>query len=101
MLDALESYSPTHAEFELRKLPIREVRSGMILDEDVLSKDGKLLILKAGTLLTETWIERLENFAKVRGIEMARVRIPRVVCLGKSPVPAPIHGVSATEVENA
>lgn len=76
MLDVLESYRPNQSEFELRRLPIREVRSGMILDEDVMSKDGNLLILKAGTVLTETWIERLENFAKVRGVEVARVRIP-------------------------
>jgi putative two-component system response regulator len=75
MLDALQSYSPAHAEFEFRRLPIREVRAGMIRDEDVFSKDGNLLILKAGTVLTETWIERLENFAKVRGVEFARVRI--------------------------
>jgi CheY-like chemotaxis protein len=99
MLDALQSYSPARAEFEFRRLPIREVRSGMILDEDVFSKDGNLLILKAGTVLTETWIERLENFAKVRGVELSRVRIPRVAGFGKSS--APIHGSSATEVEKA
>jgi DNA-binding response OmpR family regulator len=92
MLDALQSYSPAQAEFELRRLQIREVRSGMILDEDVFSKDGNLLILKAGTVLTETWIERLENFAKVRGVELARVRVPRVAGIEKSI--APIHAAS-------
>ena len=92
MLDALQSYSPAQAEFELRRLQIREVRSGMILDEDVFSRDGNLLILKAGTVLTETWIERLENFAKVRGVELARVRVPRVAGIEKSI--APIHAAS-------
>ena len=92
MLDALQGYSPTQAEFELKRLQIRDVRPGMILDEDVLSKDGNLLILKAGTVLTETWIERLENFARVRSVELARVRIPRVAGIAKSP--APVHSVS-------
>jgi len=92
MLDTLQSYSPRQAEFELRRLQIRDVRPGMILDEDVLSKDGNLLILKAGTVLTETWIERLENFARVRSVELARVRIPRVAGIVKSP--APVHSVS-------
>ncbi len=69
MLDALEGYSPAQAEFEVRRLPIRELRAGMVLERDVLSKDGNLLILKGGTILTETWIERLENFAKARGAQ--------------------------------
>ena len=49
-----------------------------VLEKDVLSKDGNLLILKEGTILTETWLERLENFAKSRGArELVDVRIPR------------------------
>ena len=68
---------PTQAEFEVRQLPIRELRAGMVIEDDVLSKDGNLLILKGGTILTEIWIERLENFAKTRGTqELVGVRIP-------------------------
>ncbi len=51
----------------MRRLPIRELRAGMVLERDVFEQDGNLLILKEGTILTETWIERLENFAKARG----------------------------------
>ena len=77
MLDALEGYSPQQAEFEVRRLPVRELRAGMVLEKDVLSKDGNLLILKGGTVLTDTWIERLENFAKTRGAqETLGVRVP-------------------------
>lgn len=77
MLDALEGYSPTQAELEVRRLPIRSLRAGMVIENDVVSKDGNLLILKAGTVLTDTWIERLENFAKARGAqELVSVRIP-------------------------
>jgi hypothetical protein len=78
MFDALQEYSSPQAEFEVRRLPIRGLRAGMVLENDVLSKDGNLLILKVGTVLTDTWIERLENFAKTRGAqELVSVRIPR------------------------
>jgi DNA-binding response OmpR family regulator len=77
MLDALQGYSSSQAEFEMRRVPIRGLRAGMVIEDDVLSKDGNLLILKAGTVLTDTWIERLENFAKTRGAhELVGVRIP-------------------------
>jgi hypothetical protein len=80
MLDALEGYSPTQEEFDVRRLPIREIHAGMVLEKDVLSSDGNLLVLRQGTILTETWIERLENFAKARGAqELVAVRIPRSV----------------------
>jgi hypothetical protein len=83
MLDALAQYSPTRADFEVRRLTIGELRSGMALDKDVTSKDGNLLIFKQGTVLTETWIERLENFAKARGAqELMDVRIPRRTGVG-------------------
>jgi hypothetical protein len=78
MLDALEGYSPQQAEFEVRRLSVRGLRAGMIIEEDVMTKDGNLLILKAGTVLTDMWIERLDNFAKTRGAQEAiGVRIPR------------------------
>jgi DNA-binding response OmpR family regulator len=77
MLDALEGYSPQQAEFEVRRLSVRALRAGMIIEEDVMTKDGNLLILKGGTVLTDTWIERLDNFAKTRGAqETIGVRIP-------------------------
>lgn len=84
MLDALASYSPTQTEFEVRRLPIRELRAAMMLEEDVLSKDRKLLILKKGTVLTRTWIERLRNFAKVRSVqELVCVRVPGLAVVEK------------------
>lgn len=77
MLAALESYPKKSAEFELRSAFIRELRAGMMLEQDVQSGDG-LLILKGGTILSETWIERLSNFAKTKGVqEPLRVRLVR------------------------
>jgi response regulator RpfG family c-di-GMP phosphodiesterase len=97
MLDALAQYSPTRADFEVRRLTIGELRSGMALDKDVTSKDGNLLIFKQGTVLTETWIERLENFAKARGAqELMDVRIPRRTGVGM--LEALGYGARETEV---
>jgi len=79
MLNTLEGYSPPQAEFTIKRLPIRELRSGMILERDVLSTDSNLLIFKKGTTLTDTWIERLVNFAKAPGLqEPVEVRVPRI-----------------------
>jgi hypothetical protein len=68
MLDALEGYSPAQVEFGSRRLPIRRLRAGMVIEDDVFTADGNLLILKRGTVLNDIWIERLENFAKTRGV---------------------------------
>jgi len=47
----------------------------MILEQDFLN--GSVLILKRGTSLTETWIARMENFAKTRDAqELIDVRVP-------------------------
>jgi hypothetical protein len=96
MLQALKSYSPTRAEFEVRRLPIRELSAGMVLEKDVLSNGGNL-ILKEGTILTETWIERLENFTRALGAQkLVDVLSPR---LTGSESPTPIDAVSRTRGE--
>jgi CheY-like chemotaxis protein len=69
MLVALESYAPPQPNFEVRRLPIRDLRAAMVLEEDIASADGNSLLLKKGTVLTETWIERLGNFAKTLGTQ--------------------------------
>jgi hypothetical protein len=79
MLDALESYAPAQAEFDVRRLPVRALRAGMVLETNVSTRDGSLTILNEGTVLTETWIQRLDNFARTRGVqEPLSVRVPRL-----------------------
>jgi hypothetical protein len=79
MLVALDSYSLPQVDYEVRRLPIRELRAAMVLEEDVSSMDGNFLLFKKGTVLTETWIERLRNFAKTQGTqELACVLIPKL-----------------------
>jgi DNA-binding response OmpR family regulator len=100
MLDALQSYSPAQAEHEVRRLPIRELRSGMILERDVLSTDSNLLIFKKGTTLTETWIERMVNFAKAPGLrEPVEVRVPRLA--GARKLEEFVYGATGTGAPNA
>jgi CheY-like chemotaxis protein len=89
MLDALANYSPASTEFQLRSLPIHELRAGMVLARDVLSSSGNVIILKEGTVLTETWIERLGNFARSRSVAgLVPVRISSLNVLGKLSRPA-------------
>jgi len=76
MLRVLENFSPGEPEFEERRLRTRELSTGMILQQDVFSNG--LLILKEGTVLTETWIERLTNFVRSSGApDLVHVRVPR------------------------
>jgi CheY-like chemotaxis protein len=84
MLEALDSYSPLGAEFDVVCLPIRDLRAGMVLEEDVLSPVGKMPILKQGTVLTQTWIERLGNFARSQGLQdSVRVGVAKLAGVGK------------------
>ncbi len=86
MLDALKTYSPAMAEFQVRRLAIRDLRPGMVLEKDVFRPDGKFLILKEGTVLTPTWIERLENFAGARGSQgLLDVRITKTPAHDRGP----------------
>jgi len=50
-----DKYSRPISEFEIRRLPISELRSSMILEEDMLTLDGKFRILQKGTTLNQTW----------------------------------------------
>jgi CheY-like chemotaxis protein len=83
MLDALQSYCPIQPEFQLRRLATHELRVSMVIEKDVCSRDGNLVILKRGTVLTQVWIERLENFARAGRVpESIEVRVPS---LGDAP----------------
>ena len=48
MLDAPKNYTPECAEFEVRRPSIQELRAGMVLKNDVLTKTG-FLTFRAGT----------------------------------------------------
>jgi CheY-like chemotaxis protein len=77
IVDALKDYVPDAVEFHHEALLIRQLVAGMILEDDVFSESTKLLILKKGAVLSDTWIERLANFATCQGIkEPLGVQVP-------------------------
>lgn len=79
MVDALKGYAPVPNEFDQRMLHMRDLRAGMVIENNVMSGDGNLLILKEGTVLTETWIQRLANFTRFYGSQqLIGVRVPRL-----------------------
>jgi hypothetical protein len=78
VLDALDDYSPPTAAFETKRLQAHELRASIILEEDVITKDGKFMILAKGATLSVTLVDRVGNFAKTRGIcQPIRVRVVR------------------------
>jgi hypothetical protein len=85
MMDVLRNYCPATIESEIRPMLLSDLKVGMVLEKDVCSKDGNLLILKRGTVLTRTFIERLENYARCRGISaLVHVRMSSLTGPGKA-----------------
>jgi len=75
-LDALRAESADSERLERRALRVRELQPHMILDEDVKTRDGTL-VLQEGHELSPTLIERLRQFAASRGLaEPIKVRVP-------------------------
>jgi putative two-component system response regulator len=80
LLDAVGRFVPAESEFEVRRMPSRDLRAGMILETDIMSRGGNLLILRRGTVLTDTWLERLDNFSKAQGAQfLVNARVPRFI----------------------
>jgi CheY-like chemotaxis protein len=90
MLEALGDYETPRVASELDQAWVHELRVSMILAEDVLTKDGKMTIVRKGSTLTNTLIERISNFRKVRGVqEPIRVRLLQKATAGQSPLLVP------------
>jgi hypothetical protein len=80
ILDELEGYSPPEMAYEVKRLRIRDLRVGMILENSITGHDTSMLILKKGTVLNDTWIERLKNYAVTQGVrEPLDIRVPSVL----------------------
>ena len=68
LLDALKNYSPSRIHFEVKRLLASQLLPGMILEADVLTEDGSLTVISKSTTLTVTLVERVQNFARTRGV---------------------------------
>jgi putative two-component system response regulator len=78
LLDALKQYSPSRVHFEVKRLLSQQLSPGMILEDDVVTDEGSLTVISKGTTLTVTLIERVQNFARTRGVrEPIQVRAPQ------------------------
>jgi CheY-like chemotaxis protein len=78
LLDALKNYSPSRVHFEVKRLPAPQLLPGMILEDDVVTEDGSLTVISKGTTLTVTLVERVQNFARTRGVrDPIQVRAPQ------------------------
>ncbi len=67
LLPALERIVHIYSNYQKKKVSVSELKEGMIIGENVMSMDGRLLI-REGHEMTETIIRRLQNFAKTVGI---------------------------------
>ena len=78
LLDSLKGYSPSRVHFEVKRLPSQQLLPGMILEDDVVTEEGGFTVISKGTTLTVTLIERVQNFARTRGVrEPIQVRAPQ------------------------
>jgi response regulator RpfG family c-di-GMP phosphodiesterase len=76
VLDALEAVLIMEQGYELRFVKTRDLQDTMLLDQDLLTIDGRLLISR-GYQVNHTMRERLKHFAQSPGIkEPIRVRVP-------------------------
>jgi response regulator RpfG family c-di-GMP phosphodiesterase len=77
-LKALATFVPHEATMELRVLKSAELRTTMVVDQDVRSRNGLLLLAK-GQEVTPSVLGRLKAFASKTGIvEPIRVLVTRV-----------------------
>jgi CheY-like chemotaxis protein len=67
LVAVIETAEVTATGQELRSVSLRELHSGMIVNEDIRSKSGLFLVAK-GQLISEALIARLRNFGKTVGV---------------------------------
>lgn len=80
LLDSLKDYFPSRIHFEVKHLSASQLQPGMILEDDLVTEDGSFTVISKGTPLTVTLVERVQNFARTRGVrDPIQVRAPQGV----------------------
>ena len=96
MLAALKGYSPAAVHFEVKSLASQQLLPGMMLEDDVVTRDRSLTVISKGTILTAMLIERVRNFAKTRGVcEPIQVRTQNSPCPDESQRLVGCNGIPA------
>lgn len=67
VLDGLEAIIKNETVHFMREISIMELENGMIIDDDIWTKDGQLVISR-GQEVGSMLLSRLKNFAATRGI---------------------------------
>lgn len=67
IIDALATWDGINIEVVIRDVTIAELLPGMVTEMDVTTTNGNVLV-KAGTEITETVLQRLRNFAATQGV---------------------------------
>ena len=65
LVDALSDMKPERTTMELRKVPVSALTTGMILQQDVQTRFGLLVVAK-GQEVTHPLLARLQNFSRAR-----------------------------------
>jgi hypothetical protein len=61
----------------VKRLAAPQLLPGMILEDDLVTTDG-ITVISKGTTLTVTLVERVQNFARTRGVrDPIQVRAPQ------------------------
>lgn len=68
VVDALADMKPEGARMELHKVPVFKLTTGMILQQEVRTRTGLLVVAK-GQEVTHALLVRLENFSHAHAIE--------------------------------
>jgi hypothetical protein len=68
LMSALAGFKPDNAKAELRKVPVAKLITGMILQQEIKTKGG-MLVVANGQEVTHALLIRLDNFARAGTIE--------------------------------
>lgn len=67
LIAALKDYRPPEAQTWLRALAVAELKPGMVLDDEVRSRSGNVMVAK-GQVVTTVLLERIRRIAQTIGI---------------------------------
>jgi hypothetical protein len=68
LIEALADLKPESAKMELRKVPVSKLMTGMILQQEIRTRAGMLVVAK-GQEITHTLLIKLDNFSRAGTID--------------------------------
>lgn len=68
ILESLAGWGGATDQATIREVGLAQLVIGMVVERDIVTANGNLLV-KAGSDLTETLVQRLRNFARTHGVE--------------------------------